>query len=305
MTAKGASLRQALGRHRRGGPNGVYVGEGRRTPTYTKPMLHRAGEPPRELNRLDIKNRTPLPPAAEDLLSKALADAWDRLDALVVLDQVSEAECGVVTARVRERLATLAGRRPALFVLADSRERIGLFRSVALKPNRRECLLATGEQDLSAAVARLARLAGRPVFCTCGEEGMLLADPEGGDAAPRGSPVMRWTGRPTRSAPATAPARGSSAPGRRARRRNRRRPSAVWWRRSPSNKSARPARPRRNRSAAAPGTRVRRDDRIPIKESVAAHRRTVVESTQPGKARSQRTPTPCRSNSSARTVRRF
>ena len=30
----------------------------------------------------------------------------------------------------------------------------------------------------------LARRAGRPVFCTCGEEGILLADPERGDAAP-------------------------------------------------------------------------------------------------------------------------
>lgn len=182
---EGCELRQALDALGVVDTNGVYFWEGRRTPAYTKPMLHRAGEPPRELNRLDIKNRTPLPPAAEDLLLKALADAWDRLDALVVLDQVSEAECGVVTARVRERLATLAGRRPALFVLADSRERIGLFRSVALKPNRRECLLATGEQDLSAAVARLARLAGRPVFCTCGEEGMLLADPERGGSLAR------------------------------------------------------------------------------------------------------------------------
>src|SRR5262245_19599504 len=30
---------------------------GFRTPTYTKPMLHESGRPPRELNRLDIRNR--------------------------------------------------------------------------------------------------------------------------------------------------------------------------------------------------------------------------------------------------------
>src|SRR5690242_8140837 len=29
----------------------------RRTPTYTKPLLHQPGRPPRELNRLDTKNR--------------------------------------------------------------------------------------------------------------------------------------------------------------------------------------------------------------------------------------------------------
>src|SRR5262249_32333786 len=31
-----------------------------RTPTYTKPMLREPNMPPRELNRLDIKNRQPL-----------------------------------------------------------------------------------------------------------------------------------------------------------------------------------------------------------------------------------------------------
>ena len=181
---EGYELRQALDALGVAADLGVRVGEGRRTPTYTKPMLHRAGEPPRELNRLDIKNWTPLSTADEGQVLESLDDGWDRLDGLVVLDQVSETDCGVVTTRVRDRLAALANGRPALFVLADSRERIGLFRSVALKPNRRECLLATGEQDLWAAVARLARLAGRPVFCTCGEEGMLLADPEGGLASP-------------------------------------------------------------------------------------------------------------------------
>src|SRR5438874_312669 len=34
---------------------------GRRTPTYTKPMLEVPGKPARELNRLDIKNRTATP----------------------------------------------------------------------------------------------------------------------------------------------------------------------------------------------------------------------------------------------------
>ena len=246
---EGCELRQALDALGVVDTNGVYFWERRRTPAYTKPMLCRAGDPPRELNRLDIKNRTPLPPAAEDLLLKALADEWDRLDALVVLDQVSEADCGVVTARVRERLGSAGRNRPGLFVLADSRERIGLFRSVALKPNRRECLLATGEQDLSAAVARLARQAGRPVFCTCGEEGMLLADPERGDASPVRVAGYAVDGPTDPVGAGDSTSAGVVCAGRRARRRNRRRLSAVWWRRSPSNKSARPARPRRNRSA--------------------------------------------------------
>src|SRR5262245_52938439 len=39
--------------------------EGRRTPTYTKPMLHAGHGGARELNRLDIKNRTRTPAEAE------------------------------------------------------------------------------------------------------------------------------------------------------------------------------------------------------------------------------------------------
>ncbi len=181
---EGYELRQALDALKVVVSEGVRFGEGRRTPTYTKPMLGRAGEAPRELNRLDIKNRQPLSAADEEQVLEALDDAWRGVEALVVLDQVSEADCGVVTARVRQRLAELGEEWPGRLILADSRERIGLFRNVALKPNRRECLAAAGATDPSTAAAALARRAGRAVFCTCGEEGILLADPERGDAVP-------------------------------------------------------------------------------------------------------------------------
>src|SRR5437868_4698023 len=78
-----------------------------RTPTYTKPMLCELGLPSRELNRLDIKNRAPLARAAETKILSALLESWPRLHALVVLDQVSEVDCGVITGRARERLAEL------------------------------------------------------------------------------------------------------------------------------------------------------------------------------------------------------
>ncbi|MFO0925837.1 MAG: hypothetical protein U0736_02225 [Gemmataceae bacterium] len=63
-------------------------------------MLNEPGQPARELNRLDIHNRTPLPAAAEDRLLALLEAAWHDLDGLIVLDQVSQPDCGVVTARV-------------------------------------------------------------------------------------------------------------------------------------------------------------------------------------------------------------
>jgi bifunctional ADP-heptose synthase (sugar kinase/adenylyltransferase) len=148
----------------------------RRTPTYVKPLLHEPGRPVRELNRLDVKNRSPLSADSENWVLHAVRTVWSQVDALLVLDQVSEPECGVVTTRVRDLLAQLGESDPTKFVLADSRERIGLFRSVCLKPNLRECRTAISKGDTDPVWA-LAERAGRAVFCTAGERGILLADP--------------------------------------------------------------------------------------------------------------------------------
>lgn len=156
----------------------------RRTPTYTKPMLEEQGKPARELNRLDIKNRTPTPAALEDKVLAAIREVEGDIDALLILDQVSEENCGVVTARVRAELAELGSRRPQLLTLADSRERLGGFRNVGLKPNEAEAKAATGMQSAEVSVQQvletLARQTGKPVFCTRGPKGITLADPKGG-----------------------------------------------------------------------------------------------------------------------------
>lgn len=133
-----------------------------RTPTYTKPMFGA-----REGNRFDIKNHTPTPREVEDTLSDSISRAWASFDALLVLDQVSERNCGAVTNRVREGIETLSVQTPAKFVLADSRERIGEFCNVAIKPNRNEC-------DAAGGVAALAKRCGRTVFCTEGELGIRV-----------------------------------------------------------------------------------------------------------------------------------
>lgn len=175
---EGYELRQALAALGVVDTANVVAWTGRRTPTYTKPMLQVPGMPARELNRLDIKNRSALPQEAESRVLKALDKLWPQVDALLVLDQVSEADCGVVTGRVRLRLAQLGDADPGKLLLADSRERVGLFRSMWLKPNQAECVRATGAGP--GAAARLAERAGRPVFCTQGEAGILVADPRPG-----------------------------------------------------------------------------------------------------------------------------
>ena len=170
---EGYELRQAL----RGLPaveqGGIIVTGNRRTPTYTKPMLGAE-----ELNRLDIKNRTPTSDNVQEQLTELLDEAWPQLDALLVLDQVSEADCGVVTTRVRDHLARLPEADPTKFVLADSRERIGLFRNVCVKPNQQEvdAVLARAnhwQEGLADLLEGLIAM-GRTAFVTCGAEGISL-----------------------------------------------------------------------------------------------------------------------------------
>jgi bifunctional ADP-heptose synthase (sugar kinase/adenylyltransferase) len=138
-----------------------------------------AGAAPRELNRLDIKNRAALRYDAEDAVLSALNSAWPALDALVVVDQVSEPDCGVVTRRVRERLAEIGASQPDKVMLADSRERIGEFRNVSAKPNAAECRRAVGQDaaadEPGAAAAALSRQVGGTVFCTSGADGIWVA----------------------------------------------------------------------------------------------------------------------------------
>ncbi len=181
---EGYELRQALRRMPAVELGGLVTAADRRTPTYTKPMR---GD--QELNRLDIKNRTPTPPALEGAVLDLLDEAWPQFDALLVLDQVSEEDCGVVTKRVRERLARLGEEWPDKFVLADSRERIGLFRNVCVKPNKSECLAAVWvkspkqftKDDEAFAPLELARLVSGPVFFTNGTKGIAFVPKPAGN----------------------------------------------------------------------------------------------------------------------------
>ena len=181
---EGYELRQALRQLPAVEQGGLILASNRRTPTYTKPMLGKE-----ELNRLDIKNRTPTPDNIQDHIIELLDEAWPQLDALLVLDQVSEVDCGVVTAKVRDHVAKLAEGDPKKFVMADSREQIGLFRNVCVKPNERECLalMRNAEpNDLDHAVRVLTRRANCLVFCTLGARGIVVfkQEREGYEYAP-------------------------------------------------------------------------------------------------------------------------
>ena len=141
------------------------------TPTYTKPLLDG-----RELNRLDIKNRVPVPRVIEDLLITRLRDLALRVNGIIVVDQVQEANCGVITDRVRAELATFARDR---IVVTESRERVGLFHGVIVLANAREAQQATGLASIEECGEALFKRNNRPAVITQGAEGVLVFDATG------------------------------------------------------------------------------------------------------------------------------
>lgn len=160
------------------------------TPTYTKPMLREGGKE-RELNRLDVKNRRPMPDDVQEEVVKRVSECLEDVDAVIVGDQVQERNCGVVADRVREALGEMAAKSEKVF-FADSRTRIGEFRNFIIKPNRLEAVRAVeagfeGEprlEHVQAAGRVLLQRTGRPVYITLGERGMLLLTKQGQEEIP-------------------------------------------------------------------------------------------------------------------------
>ena len=155
---------------------------GQFTPTYTKPMMMERSGRAHEMNRADVKNRRPLPRGVEREVLKHLGATVPTLDGLLVVDQVQEPECGVITTRVRRGIEALSSDlRPKPF-FADSRCRITKFRNLILKPNRHEAAAALGLSKGRATLAQIRSGAlamsagtGRPVFVTLGRRGCLCA----------------------------------------------------------------------------------------------------------------------------------
>ncbi len=155
----------------------------RLTPTYTKPLKQNEQGVWQELNRLDLRTRQPLRPETEAEVLERLAALFTATDGLIVLDQISETDQGVINRRVREALERLARQQPERLMFIDSRAHIGSFAFGTLKPNFWECLAAVGceaSDDPEAArraAQQLCERTGRPLYCTLGERGMLVVRP--------------------------------------------------------------------------------------------------------------------------------
>ena len=169
----------------------------RRTFTYTKPLVIRAGEPPAELSRLDLKNWSPTPAAVRQNLVHALARLARDVDAIIIMDQVDEAETGVVTPELLAEVTRIAAERPQLLILADCRRGLAGYPAVDYKMNRAELARLAGTDPAAPlrAVRRtageLAQRLGRPCFVTLAEDGLLGATPDG---AVRHAPALPLRG---------------------------------------------------------------------------------------------------------------
>ena len=147
------------------------------TNAFCKPLRKGISDTVYEDPRLDFANTAPLGEAAEDALIASLDAMAARVDVLCVSDQLPSNVCGAVTRRAREHILKLA--RDGLTVIADSRDRIGLYKGVILKPNEVEAARAVAGAetalDHAAAALVLSRRQDSEVILTAGAQGSFCA----------------------------------------------------------------------------------------------------------------------------------
>ncbi|SFL21773.1 rfaE bifunctional protein, domain I [Paenibacillus sp. 1_12] len=160
----------------------VHLEAGRATPAYCKVMLHGLQEVRQEAPRIDFINTEGLTDAAGHRVVQQLDRMAERVDVISVTDQLQH---GVVGAAVRERLSYWAGQGKQIVV--DSRDRIGKFKSVVLKPNELEALRwyngsskhqQATEGDILKAGLQLSKSAGAACCITLGEKGAVWFENE-------------------------------------------------------------------------------------------------------------------------------
>lgn len=103
------------------------------TNTYIKPVRHGYGACRVESERLDFVNSEPLCTEDEEQVLASLRAMEGKLHVLCVSDQM---ECGCITPRIRDEINAM-GRR-GMRIIVDSRDRIGLYSNVLIKPNELE-----------------------------------------------------------------------------------------------------------------------------------------------------------------------
>jgi bifunctional ADP-heptose synthase (sugar kinase/adenylyltransferase) len=179
---EGYELKRSLAALRGVRLDGLVESSERRTFTYTKPLVHREGQPPEELNRLDIKNWTPTPHDLRAQLAQQVEVASLDSDGLILMDQVDVAETGVVTPELLAAVRRAVARRPDWLVLGDSRRGLKEWPPISFKMNAAELRALSGTDATSIeacrkAVESVAARNGKAAFVTMAEGGIVGAAP--------------------------------------------------------------------------------------------------------------------------------
>ncbi len=122
------------------GTEHLHAADDRHTPTYLKPRNLHDASLTGEHDRYDTKNRTATSVAIESRLVESIAAVVPQVDAVMIMDQVEEKNCGVVTDTVRQAIIKMAHASSKTIFWADSRRRIHDYRHVVIKPNQFEAL---------------------------------------------------------------------------------------------------------------------------------------------------------------------
>ncbi len=154
------------------------------TPTYTKPMLRELDGSENEIERLDIKDRTPLSIPLENEFIDRLNILVPQVDGVILINQVPETNCSVMTDQIRVKIAALALQYPEKYFLVDSRKNIALFENMIIKCNLIEAQNTLGFEIDAELTIDKAIVCGkalftknqRPVIITLGEMGVLVCE---------------------------------------------------------------------------------------------------------------------------------
>ena len=156
--------------------SGVVTDAARVTNTYVKPLRKGFAENVvYEDPRLDFTNYDPLGKGTEKKILASLERLAKKIDVLCVCDQMP---FGCITPAVREKIVALG--RSGLTVVVDSRDRIGLYTDVIVKPNEIEAARVFKGEMAETAYGELALAlegrTGRPAIVTAGERGCYVSE---------------------------------------------------------------------------------------------------------------------------------
>jgi rfaE bifunctional protein kinase chain/domain len=161
--------------------SGLIKAADRVTFTYTKPCKMIDGFA-KELNRLDIKNHSLTPFDLEKAIMERIRQAAAVSDAIIIMDQITERNCGVITDRVREYLCGMHHEYPNLIIYADSRSLIGRFHNIIIKGNQYEMVKsalgdgadADDPEIIKSCCFAISKKNEKPMAVTMGEKGTYV-----------------------------------------------------------------------------------------------------------------------------------